>query len=253
MDTNETSIYTAVIIISVAVGTIIVFFIISMIQQHRKNIELYKAKVKAEVTTLENERARVAADLHDELGPLLFTVKFKISSIDTNPEDQQMLEQAESYIDDILKRIREISNDLMPGTLLRKGILFAIDEFVDTVSKATTIEIKFSHDEIPELSNENSINLYRIVQEIIHNTLKHAKASFLHIQLRVAGNKMILMTQDNGIGFNYSTIIDQGRGLGLRNLQSRAEIMKADMYVESSSSSGTKYTIEIPLPKHTAI
>lgn len=248
MDAHETTIYTAILIVSIVGGSIILFFIISMIRQHRRNIELYKSKIRAEITTLENERTRVSADLHDELGPLLFTVKFKISSIETSPEDQKILGEASSHLDDIIQRIREISNDLMPGTLVRKGVYAAIEEFIDGLPKTSPLQITFIHLDPVELSKEKAINIYRIVQEIIHNTIKHAKATNLDITLSATKSKLTLQAQDNGIGFDYLAKKTGNSGLGLRNLLNRAELMGGNIYVDSEPGQGTKYTIEIPLP-----
>ncbi|HMK05165.1 MAG TPA: ATP-binding protein [Ferruginibacter sp.] len=220
-----------------------------MIQQHRRNIDLYRSKVKAEITTLENERTRVAADLHDDLGPLLFTVKFKISTVEASAEDQKALTEASSHLDDIIQRIREISNNLMPGTLLRKGVQFAIDELIDNLSKTSALRITFIHANISALPDESAINLYRIVQEIIHNTLKHAKASDLGIELKETGTSLTLITYDNGVGFDYLEKNTENSGLGLRNLLSRTELMNGDIYVDSKPGFGTRYTIEIPLLK----
>jgi len=247
MDAHQTSIYSAILIVSIIGGSILIFFIISMLLQHRRNIALYRSKIQAEITTLENERTRVSADLHDELGPLLFTIKFKLSSIETNTEDQKALEDANTHLDDIIQRIREISNDLMPGTLLRKGVYFAIEEFIDGLAKASQVHITFTYDTIVELPKEKAINLYRIAQEIIHNTLKHAKASSLHIELNAMDSKLIFTSHDDGTGFDYSTERKENTGLGLRNLLSRAELMGGNMYVESKPGEGTTYTIEIPL------
>src|SRR5262245_1656804 len=131
MDPHQAKIYTAIIITSVIVGVIILYFVISLIRHQRKNLELYNLKIQAEITTTENERTRIACDLHDELGPLLSAVKFKISSLDTPlEEDKEMVEESAKHIDDIIQRMREISNDLMPNTLLRKGILYAMEEFI---------------------------------------------------------------------------------------------------------------------------
>ena len=154
----------------------------------------------------------------------------------------------DSSIDDIIQQIRAISNDLMPGTLLRKGVIFAIEEFIDSIAKVTPLDIIFTHRNIPELSKEQSINIYRIVQEIVHNTLKHAKATLLNIELAATDKKLVFTSEDNGIGFNYSSERNENTGLGLRNLLSRTEVMGGDMYVESAPGQGTKYTIEIPIP-----
>jgi len=247
MDAQQTKIYTAILIAAFVIGVILIFFIISLIQQQRKNSRLFKEKIRAEITTLENERSRVAADLHDELGPLLFAVKFKLSGLETGPEDHDSVEQATTYIDDIIQRIRDISNDLMPGTLVRKGVLFAIEEYIDGISKSEELKINFIHSGIPELDKARSINIYRLVMEIIHNTLKHAKASQLNIEFKFESGRLILTTNDNGKGFDHETMKIQGTGLGLRSMLNRAEVMEGEMYVESKPGQGTKYIIEIPI------
>jgi len=202
MDAHQTNILTAVIVSSCMLGLLIFFFVISMIRQHRRNIELYRSKIKAEISTLENERTRVSADLHDELGPLLFTIKFKLSSIEADEDGNQMVEEANTHIDDVIQRIRDISNDLMPGTLLRKGVVYALEEFIDRTAKTTNIKITLHHESVGELSKEICINLYRIVLEVIHNTLKHSRASYLRIDLHRSGDTIILDTEDDGIGFD---------------------------------------------------
>ena len=247
MDAEQTKIYTAIVIAALVIGSILIYFIVSLIQQQRKNSRLFKEKIKAEITTLENERSRVSADLHDELGPLLFSVKFKLSGLETTAEDHAAVEQATAYIDDIIQRIRDISNNLMPGTLVRKGVLFAIEEYIDGLSKNEALKITFTHTDIPELDKAKAINIYRLVMEIIHNTLKHAKAGFLDIEFKREQDRLILTTQDNGAGFDYETMKLNNAGLGLRSMLNRAEVMEGDMYVESGPGKGTKYIIEIPI------
>ena len=255
MDAHQTTIYIAILITAFIIGSILVFFIISLIRHQRRNNALYKAKILAEITTLENERTRVANDLHDELGPLLSAIKFKLSSIETSlPEDEITMKETSEHIVDIIHRMREISNDLMPNTLLRKGLIYAIDEFIHKVSvpalpgeQTESLQIVFDHPDTLELPKEKAINIYRIVQEIIHNTIKHAQASILTLQLTAKENKILLSSEDNGIGFNYSQASKELTGLGLRNLVSRTEIMGGDLFIESQSGKGTIYTIEIPL------
>jgi len=255
MDAKQTKIYTAILITALIVGSILIFFIVSLIKQQRRNARLYKSKLEAEITTLENERARIAADLHDELGPLLSAIKLKLSSIDTqSQDDEKTMDQATEHITDIIHRMREISNDLMPSTLLRKGLTYAIEEFIYKFSapvpggkSITSMVINFKHRNIPELTKEKAINVYRMVQEIVHNAIKHSKASVLEIELKINDGKIILLTQDNGTGFDYQSAINENRGLGLLSLVSRSDVMEGDLYIESHPGKGTNYTIEIPI------
>lgn len=256
MDPQQVKIYTAVLITSVVIGSILIFFIIILIKQQRTNNRLYTAKIQAEITTLENERTRIAGDLHDELGPLLSAIKMKLSSVETQSvEDELTMVETSEHITDLIHRMREISNDLMPSTLLRKGLSYAIEEFIskfphpDIVAGNKSLNINFVHQDIPLLPKETAVNVYRMVQEIIHNTVKHAKATVLNIELKVKEGRLVLLSQDNGIGFNYQVAVRENSGLGLRGLVSRNDIMGGDIFIDSQPRKGTTYTIEIPLTK----
>src|SRR5436189_124164 len=92
----------------------------------------------------------------------------------------------------------------MPNTLLRKGLIAAMDQSIYNLNNSNNLEVKFTHDSIPDFSVEKSINLYRILQEIIHNTIKHADASELRIELKKDKQTLVMLTEDNGKGFDYS-------------------------------------------------
>jgi len=184
MDAHQTSVYAVVIISSVILGTIILYFIVSIIHHQRRTHALYKRSIEAEITTLEKERSRMAADLHDELGPVLSAIKYKVGSLDTiSADDEETVEDVNKYIDTLVRRMREISNDLMPNILIHKGVVFALHDFIDNLSKPGSLQIHFAHQDIPELTEFQSIHIYRIVLEIIHNTVKHARATELKIEL----------------------------------------------------------------------
>ena len=138
MDTPEKEYYNSIIIVVIIVGIVLLYFIITAIRYQRRSLRLHKERIQAEIDTLENERKRIAADLHDELGPLLSAVKLQINNLETtDPGDMQVVEKSSQYIDTIITKLREISNDLMPNTLLRKGLKNAIVEFIDNSQEAT--------------------------------------------------------------------------------------------------------------------
>jgi two-component system, NarL family, sensor kinase len=246
MDEKEKSFYTAILIVSAVVGVIITYFIISIIRQQRRTVRLYKQSLLTEITTLEKERSRMASDLHDEVGPLLSAIKLRIGSLDVSEADEEEVEKTDRQIDNLIKRMREISFDLMPTSLIRKGLTAALSEFIDYCSKSSPLKIHFQHKDIP-LSQPQAINMYRIVQEIIHNTIKHAGASQLLIELRQEKDKVVLATRDNGKGFNYEEKSSEAKGLGLQNLSRRAEIIGGKMFFESKKERGTTYIFEIPI------
>jgi signal transduction histidine kinase len=248
MDAKETTLFTAIIISAITIGSIIIYFIISIIRHQRRNQQLYKSKILAEVTTLEKERSRMASDLHDELGPVLSSVKLKVNCLDIETEEDKLqLDKINANIDDIIQRMREISNDLMPLTLIRKGLVAAVNESIEKTSKPGELKIFFQNEDPVLLETERAVHVYRIIQEVIHNTMKHAKANNLHINLAKKNNKLILTTKDDGIGFNHSRILQEASGLGLRNLLSRTEILNGEMYIDSSKEKGTGYIFELPI------
>ena len=128
MDTQETKVYIAALIAAGVLGVILIYFIITMIRQQRKTQRLNLEKIEAEIRTLEKERKRIASDLHDDLGPLLSAIRFKINAVDLiNDDDKVLIENASQHIDDTLNRVREISFDLMPNTLIRKGLVQTLE------------------------------------------------------------------------------------------------------------------------------
>ncbi|MDB5223389.1 MAG: hypothetical protein JWN83_2056 [Chitinophagaceae bacterium] len=248
MHAEENRIFTAILTAAVILGAIITYFIISILRHHRKNLALHKQNILAEVTQIEKERARIAHDLHDELGPLLSAVKMKINSFElTEKEDKIQMEKTNSHIDDVLKRIREISFNLMPNSLLRKGIIPALKEFVDYLNTNTSIKFYFKFEKDLKLTEQNAVNMYRIIQEAVHNTIKHAQATGLRIEMHTVKNNVVLSLTDNGIGFDYTKESEENIGFGLRSLLRRTEIMNGKMYIDSEPGKGTTYTFEIPL------
>lgn len=247
MHAPEVSLFNTIIIICFVLGVIIALFIISLVKQHRRNIELYKSKIAAEINTLENERARISADLHDDLGPILSAIKFKIDGVETDNAGFSLLKEAETYIDEVISKLRLIANNLLPPTLMRKGIVFTVEEFIQQMAGNNKMKINFSYNDVPFLEPNLSVNLFRIIKEIIHNAVKHSHAQNMNISLIAANNKLQLICSDNGGGFNYSHAQKAQTGLGLRNIWSRTELLKGELFVESEAGEGTYYCIELPL------
>src|SRR5580692_10893191 len=127
----ENKILYITILVSLIIAIIIIYFFVSIIRYHRRYMKLQREKIFAEITIRENERKRIAGDLHDSLGPLLSAVKLNIGNVEVSePGDRQVLEKTGTYLDEIIGSLRRISYDLLPGTLERKGLLEAIREFI---------------------------------------------------------------------------------------------------------------------------
>jgi two-component system, NarL family, sensor kinase len=248
MDPKEEDFFTAIQIVAGILAVIISYFLITIIRHQRKNLQLHKAKILAEITTLENERRRIASDLHDELGPLLSAVKLQITNLDSqDPHDVKLIEKSSGHIDDIIQKLREISNNLMPNTLLRKGLKAAIEDSILRIKGVHPLNIILNYPEEIILSQDQEINMYRIIQEIIHNTIKHAQAKNLRLVFSLEKKCVVLRTDDDGIGFNYEQKTKLAGGLGLLNLQSRTEVMGGEFSYSSEKGGGTRYLFEIPV------
>jgi signal transduction histidine kinase len=247
MDPHQTKIFSAILVAASILGIIVIYFIITIVRNQRRHLKLQQANLLVEITTLENERKRIVSDLHDELGPLLSVVKFQVSSLETEqPEDLELIEKANENLDTILDRIRGICNELMPQVLIRKGLISALREYIHEVDIRSKISVDFSHDENIRIPDKAEIHLYRIIQEIINNALKHSNANTIIIHMSLKSDKLVTTISDDGKGFDSEAIGKESRGFGLKNILSRVNILKGDLYLASEPGKGTRYSIEIP-------
>ena len=238
--------FNAIVIVSIIIGCIIVYFIISIVRRQREVMKWQQARIKAEIETLENERRRIASDLHDELGPMLSAVKLQINHLEPTDETETIvLNKSSDQIDEIIQRFRDISYDLLPNTLVRKGLVKAVEEFIDKLKGAHNIDISFTSP-VLSLAPDREVNIYRIIQEIVHNTIKHARATRLSMTIEIKDKQLVLKTGDDGVGFNYEEKMQVANGLGLLNLHSRAEILDGQLKVISQPGKGTSFIVEMP-------
>ncbi|WP_119079421.1 sensor histidine kinase [Chitinophaga alhagiae] len=244
---EERIVYTTVFLCSL-LAVIITFFIVSIIRYHRRYIRLQRERITAEIRLLENERKRIATDLHDSLGPLLSTVKLNISSVEVpDVRDKAVIAKSGRYIDEIVTSMRQISHNLLPNTLERKGLQDAIREFYKLLGQQERMELRvYAVNDITP-NPERDIHIFRITQEIIHNTLKHAGASVLEIGFSEDDKELLVLAQDNGKGFDVEKSRRNSRGLGLKSLEIRTDILHGHLSIHSAPGRGTRYYIRIPL------
>lgn len=244
---EERIVYITVFLCSL-LAVIITFFIVSIIRYHRRYIRLQRERITAEIRLLENERKRIATDLHDSLGPLLSTVKLNISSVDVpDARDKAVIVKSGKYIDEIVTSMRQISHNLLPNTLERKGLQDAIREFYQLLGQEGSMELRVYavNDITPH--PERDIHIFRIAQEIIHNTLKHAGATRLEIGFSEDDKELLVLAEDNGKGFDVEKSRRNSRGLGLKSLEIRTDIIRGHLSIYSAPGRGTRYYIRIPL------
>jgi len=248
MHSKEDILYRTILIVTIIIGIIILCFVLSVIWQQRKWRRLNAEKVAIEINTLENERKRLAADLHDEFGGILSAIKFKLESIEcATAADQLQATQCVHLVLNMLSKIRWISNELLPDTLAHKGIVSAVVEYADLVNEDPELKIIVENAGIPDIAATRSVHIFRILGEIIHNTVKHSNARTLKIEFLTEKNLLVVLTADDGKGFDYQNAMNHKKGLGLNNLQNRAEMLGGEFHMASRPGSGTRCHIRIPL------
>ncbi len=218
--------------------------------------ELLKAQelksIHAMIEGQEQERKRIAQDLHDRLGSMLSVVKIHYKSVTENlakiqTEASAQYEQANKLLDEACVAVREISHNMVSGVLTKFGLIPALQELKSNIESATQIEIElvtYGFDE--RIANELEITIYRMLQELIGNTLKHAAASEISIQLLKKETMLNLTVIDNGIGFDTSDTT-QYTGIGIKGIQSRVENLGGEVFFDSGKGNGTTITIDIPI------
>ncbi len=249
MDPHQTKILAAILIAGISLGGIILAFIIFVVKHQKRKANLYKEKLVAEITTLERERKRMALDLHDDVGPTLSLIKLQVTSLQCPGKNNCILiEDMSKNLDAVISNIRQTSNNLRPLILDRKGLSMAIEEFVYTVTLVNAVAISYNGIDTPlKIDNDKEIHVFRIVQEIVNNALKHAAATHIGITLSIKRNVLAILIEDNGSGFDVDLTRNHGKGLGLYNIYSRVEYLEGDISLKSTLGSGSQYSIEIPL------
>jgi len=202
------------------------------------------------INTEENERKRFAKDLHDDLGPLLSTVKMSITALAaraSDPADKDIINNASHIVNEAITTIKDISNTLSPHVLTDFGLVSAISSFIKRINKAGDVNFAFNSN-VGEKRLDGDIEavMYRSVCELINNTLKHSGASKIIIDLNIHGNFIILQYKDDGRGFD-TTILDseENMGMGLSNIKTRVKSVNGIFVPESRKGEGMHALIKI--------
>lgn len=205
--------------------------------------------LSAIIKTEEKERQKFAKDLHDGLGPILSSIKMAISAISKPTlidKNAQIIEKTEIAVDNAIASIKEISNNLSPQILERFGIEKAVKSFIDSLITRENLEIFFNSNlEGRPLNYNIEVVLYRVISELISNTLKHSKATIVDITLFYSTEKLELIYSDNGVGFDLKN--SKNTGMGLSNINSRVKSLQGEIDIHSKSNKGFFMKIVLPL------
>ncbi len=230
------------------IGSILTWFLFQQ-RQKRKNQEITTLKREHQIKTLETliegeekERLRMAKELHDGVNGDLSAIKFKLSTL--LEMNNSVIKEAITMIDNSCNQVRAISHNLVPPSLENFNLIEAVAEYCHKTDDSHTEKITFQHlgNEIVKITKKEEINLYRIIQELVSNSLKHAKASQIDVQISCQNKILQITVEDNGIGFDKKH--SANKGIGLSNIQSRIGYLQATVDFISNKQ-GTSYIIEI--------
>lgn len=221
-----------------------------------QNLEQEQQKIllKASIRLQEEERQRLAADLHDDAGPLLATARLYLNENLVNQDKASQLQsifQARQILDDTIQLIRNISHSLMPPTLKNFGLESATNDLFQKISGSGTINASSRfHDYKERLKPETELIVFRIVQELINNILKHSNSSFIHLTQNNHEGQFILRIHHDGRGLvqaDFEKLNKSNIGLGLKNISSRLRVAQGKILFEKDpSQTYYKITMEIP-------
>jgi two-component system, NarL family, sensor kinase len=247
------------LILAGAIILVIVFFLSyrnyrqkQRLQQQRINeLEFEKQLTAAEAVLKgeEQERTRLAKDLHDGLGGMLSGMKYSLNMMKGNlimtAENQHAFERSMDMLDSSIMEMRRVAHNMMPEALVRFGLDAALRDFCNDINKSGALDITYQSYGLAEenLDQTISITLYRIVQELISNSIRHSSSRTALVQVTRTGEHLSVTVEDEGTGFDTS-ILNKSRGIGWTNIQHRVEFLKGKLDVNSEPGKGTSVHIE---------
>jgi two-component system NarL family sensor kinase len=222
--------------------------------QERQRLEHQRAS--AVLNAEEAERRRIGSDLHDGVGQLLSVVKLNVDALSEelqaalSPDQSRRFTDALDLVDESVREVRSISHNLLPNALIKRGLGLAVREFLDTMQRsARRLRIRLETLGLDDTRLDPAVEsaLYRVIQELVQNIVKHARATEMELQLIRHPGELTVLVEDNGVGFDPAALGAEA-GIGLKNIESRLAYLGGTFHVDSRPGRGTTVTATVPLP-----
>ena len=215
---------------------------------NRLQIIRQKELLDASFQVQEQERKRIGQDIHDDIGPGLSTVKYALTGFrhtESGEDVEKQIEDISDQLSNLIQQVRRVSRDLTPTRLHKYGLLIAIEEFLERFRDSGIIQPHFqvSGTEV-DLPEKTELALYRIIQELCTNSIRHAAAKILEVKLHFGTEVLELEVRDDGKGMPETL---ESKGIGLKNIEARASLIDASWEINSSPGKGTLMAFRIPL------
>ncbi len=214
-----------------------------------------RSSLNAMLEGQETERRRLSREIHDGIGPVMSTIKLHLDAVKSELEEvpEKTLKKINSMselIHGIADDIRSISHALMPGALVDLGLVAALDNLCQKANESEKVQVNFYHSGMERrLDIKLALGLFRITQELLNNAFKYAQATTINVQLIKHAESILLMVEDDGIGFDKTEIklLTNVGGIGLRNIQTRSRALNGHFNIDTQKGRGVLATVEIPL------
>jgi signal transduction histidine kinase len=216
--------------------------------EKEKQLAATEAVLKGEA----QERSRLAKDLHDGLGGMLSGIKYSFQTMKGNlimtPENQQAFERSMDMLDSSIKEMRRVAHNMMPESLVRFGLDTALKDYCTSVSKSGALQVSYQSIGLANYTFDQTmaISVYRIIQELIGNTLKHGAAKNAIVQVTKSDNLLAVTVEDDGKGFD-TNMIELSKGIGYTNIKNRVDFLKGKLDINSEEGKGTSVHIEFEI------
>jgi two-component system NarL family sensor kinase len=221
--------------------------------QQRRIMELETEKQLAATAAVlkgeEQERSRMAKDLHDGLGGMLSGVKYTLNDMKGNlvmtPDNAKAFERSMDMLDSSIREMRRVAHNMMPEALMKFGLDTALSDLCNDINRSGALQVVYQSIGLADtpIEQTTAITVYRIIQELLNNTMKHAAATQALVQISRDGSGLSVTVEDNGKGFDPETL-SRARGIGWSNIQNRVEFLKGHWDLESQPGKGTSVHIE---------
>ncbi|MES2329668.1 MAG: ATP-binding protein [Bacteroidota bacterium] len=239
-DTTLYAFLTGIAVLSVLLS----IYVYSILRHQRRRVNTYRSLRDRDNNLLEAERKRIAADLHDSMGSMLYSIRYGVETMQEN-NPSRIGETSLRHIDSTIAKMKEIAHNLVPQTLLKEGLAAAVKEFAKEIRGMVDFplicEVAIN---VGPYSLEKQLNVFRIIQEIVSNSFKHAHASEIVIRITEDQRSLILDISDRGRGFDPAKA-KSIRKFGLENIRSRIETLDARFEFETVPGKGTRYLFHI--------
>lgn len=246
MYAEETKIYYALLIGIPALSIMMTYFLIMSFRYHRKIKAARLERYGENIDAMEKDRERIASDLHDDFASSLATLRMEVARlISPGEKNYEKVHDIKQQVDEMMDRMKRMAHELMPRELTRRGLAETLELLVARVSGSSGINIRFNNN-IDHVDKKKSLHIYRIVQEVLNNVIRHSQATFVLFEIGRSRGKIHFKISDNGKGFNVKSEAAKATGSGLYNISARTQLMQGDMYITSGVNKGTTYEFEIP-------